>query len=1022
MGDEEKKIEIPEGIQPMFIQASSLEKYGMKTGESISDTVPFKEFNVVEILEECVNLGFMSDFHGFMKHIEAYQAANGGLDNPDLSMLVVRDAEEKYGDNFYLCITMEARNIELNKAKKEAAAIEAAIKAKEAEEAAKVAAEYARLNAVFVDEPMYAKPYTSVFAEPVSDHGVHHHPPSASVGTGGERPLMLCRVSRPRSSFGGRCPTFGSRDSNGDTKQVEFRPLKNPDFDVQLRVRDVGLQGLNTISTSTTTQTPWYRPVNKGSQFNGYDDECNIPLITKKFKPFKGENKNSKELLLKIESNSIGVGGSPEEEEEETKKAMQSLEKFLTNARGPMEEALQQNETVEIFGDAFSQVGGEASGVGQKGDNEFKELRSFNDIKFSKNMSLACIDWHPSRKAMLAVSPIRNLSFDDRNSRAGRPVLAHVLLWDFADLIHPQIMLEGPNEILCFRFNRNPDQHELIACGCINGQVVLFDTRSGMSKLTERDKSKSSRGSGGGGGSAGAAAARRRDVGGGVAVSSASTETITEMVAKIQPQEGEPHGIEPVAPSAVSTLEFSHRKSVFDLHWLAPDAQIDARGQLLHADHLDGKSYQFMTTSGDGQCLVWDIRFAAIAAGDYPHILKVRQGPDKKKNIEGEQPPWHPLFRMELKRPGGAGDLLPCRLALLCQGHGVGSNGACLVLPGSDEETNDVGAEKKADRRSMFLFSTDGGELAFADWRPSASGNKLTSAKSTKENDDDNNGSESPNYVSWVAQDHVRPAVSLEPSTFFPTLLLSVSDRFFTLWTLGREHACFSSPASSIMLTCGRWSLTRPGVLYIGRQDGCVDIWDLTDSSHKPSATVTVSSTRVTSMEFCSDSAQSNAQLRANPQNSTATQGNQSNRRAELLACGDAGGNLHVLEMPRNLSRPSLHERSLMEAFIHREVKRVDYEHARHANNNDGDNVGDNDEMDDSSPPPPRPPAPSNGDDASESDPIALALAAEEAAYKALEDKFIAELGLTENELPEHWKKAREEVDEPPPPPDDVSQ
>ena len=58
-----------------------------------------------------------------------------------------------------------------------------------------------------------------------------------------------------------------------------------------------------------------------------------------------------------------------------------------------MEEALQQNETVEKFADAFARVGDEDSAVGQKGDNDLKELRTFNDIN---------IEEHVARKHRLA--------------------------------------------------------------------------------------------------------------------------------------------------------------------------------------------------------------------------------------------------------------------------------------------------------------------------------------------------------------------------------------------------------------------------------------------------------------------------------------------------------------------------------------------------------------------------------------------------------------------------------------------
>lgn len=57
-------------------------------------------------------------------------------------------------------------------------------------------------------------------------------------------------------------------------------------------------------------------------------------------------------------------------------------------------------------------------------------------------MSLAAIDWHPSRRRTVAVSPLRNLSVDERTACSGTPFAARVLLWDFGDLIKPLLMLE----------------------------------------------------------------------------------------------------------------------------------------------------------------------------------------------------------------------------------------------------------------------------------------------------------------------------------------------------------------------------------------------------------------------------------------------------------------------------------------------------------------------------------------------------------------------------------------------------
>merc|ERR1711871_1584535 len=74
-----------------------------------------------------------------------------------------------------------------------------------------------------------------------------------------------------------------------------------------------------------------------------------------------------------------------------------------------------------------------------------------------------------------------------------------------------------------------------------------------------------------------------------------------------------------------------------------------------------------------------------------------------------------------------------------------------------------------------------------------------------------------------------------------------------------------------------------------------IEIWDLTDQSHKPSMSAPVASAAVTSMEFAKVGARS------------------------MLAAGDAGGNLHILDMPRSMRRRGANEESIMQAFFERE-------------------------------------------------------------------------------------------------------
>ena len=48
-----------------------------------------------------------------------------------------------------------------------------------------------------------------------------------------------------------------------------------------------------------------------------------------------------------------------------------------------------------------------------------------------------------------------------------------VLVWSFADLIHPEYVLESPVEVGTFALN--PGQPNMVAGGCITGQVMLWD-------------------------------------------------------------------------------------------------------------------------------------------------------------------------------------------------------------------------------------------------------------------------------------------------------------------------------------------------------------------------------------------------------------------------------------------------------------------------------------------------------------------------------------------------------------------
>merc|ERR1712139_59850 len=150
-----------------------------------------------------------------------------------------------------------------------------------------------------------------------------------------------------------------------------------------------------------------------------------------------------------------------------------------------------------------------------------------------------------------------------------------------------------------------------------------------------------------------------------------------------------------------------------------------------------------------------------------------------------------------------------------------------------------------------------------------------------------------------------RPMLSLERSPFFKDIMLSVTDCAFYLWKDGVSDHIFQSSYmsnASTYFTCGRWSPTRPSVVFLGLISGGIDIWDFSDQSHKASLSDTGASVGISSMVF----------LKHGDIN-----------KDQMLAVGDVNGHVHVHLIPKNLVRQQGKELELMEKFLDREVKRV---------------------------------------------------------------------------------------------------
>jgi len=439
--------------------------------------------------------------------------------------------------------------------------------------------------------------------------------------------------------------------------------------------------------------------------------------------------------------------------------------------------------------------------------------------------------------------------------------------------------MQSQYEIFTFRFNRT--QPSICVGGCITGQVILWETRP--------------------------------------TIEEALLKLSRNIIQLTDPDnEDDEPSFTPLLPKVISSVDHSHRKSVADLFWLSPTTQINYRGQLVGEEHLDGKSHQFITVSGDGYIMIWDIRYEKIFNDELRHIGRSKHVPMEKSfniNKETNKPLWAPIFKTHLKRLEGVGELSCCRI---CPTAGLYNTTSKALV--HKNITNNFGGNNK----TQFLIATEEGDIVVTD----LASNNSNSGSGLKDDLEVEEEESEVSCIKWICQDNSRPSVGLQESPFFPHIVLSVSDWNFHLWKLGEERPVFTSPVSDSYLTFGVWSVSRPAVLYISCADGQILVWDFTDTSFGYSLALKATTARITSMDFLQSA---------------------NNHRYQLLAVGDELGILHIFEIPRNLTKTSNKEMDIMTKFLDRELGRVDLfadypinENGEEENDDDNNNDPDN--------------------------------------------------------------------------------
>lgn len=251
--------------------------------------------------------------------------------------------------------------------------------------------------------------------------------------------------------------------------------------------------------------------------------------------------------------------------------------------------------------------------------------------------------------------------------------------------------------------------------------------------------------------------------------------------------------------------------------------------------------HQCASVSTDGQLLWWDTR-----------------------NLEA------PIDSMELPQNGAGDGAAKAK---------DGDDDKNLRLGGSSLEYNTEAGPTK------YLVGTEQGIPLSINLRQRKSNNGITVLESQSSS---NNGQ------------HHGAVRSIQRNPMHTKFFLTVGDWTAKIWSEDIKSPIVTTRYHEAYATSGCWSPTRPGVFYITRLDGAVDIWDLYQSHGE-----------VTYSHKVSDVALSAVSVQGNTQSG-----------GKLVAVGDANGTVSLLEVCNSLSKLQPDEKASLGSMFDREARR----------------------------------------------------------------------------------------------------
>ncbi|XP_071292466.1 dynein axonemal intermediate chain 3 isoform X1 [Agelaius tricolor] len=644
------------------------------------------------------------------------------------------------------------------------------------------------------------------------------------------------KISRVRRQFGAPIAFTDKNAADDKESYAECTAYEDNTFSIKMLERDVGVQMVPKLREAST-QTKWTYPKNASTQYY------------------------PRELSNEAKAESL---------------SSETLKKFLTAVHLRVEIALQQNEIMNVFFDDWKALA-EDQEEG-KADVYFKEYQSFTDVQYLKNRTISCVRWHPTIYGIIALSAREQPSYEEQVNLSNKSLLQSViLLWSMFDPLCLQLVLKAPEDICCFQFS--PSNPNLIAGGCVDGQIVLWDISKHEEKLESTKPVVDE------------------------VTESSEGEPRAAVVTEPSPKQVQHSSTEPplVRNCAASSTPYCHTKPATDVQWLPCNVEENQKGGT--SEKKDEKKLQLVTCSPDCSILFWDIpsmeRREEFLSAKIKEERRSQMPPGDPDTDEDLDLSWKPLIKINLRERDNDTEYGPTRISLRKLQYRYKPPGrvrprSTLRGPIKESTYTEMSASSSKNLELLENISTDffvgneDGEVVYSEW---------------KKKIDTNTAKPVSQKHSQKYSLHTETINTLQKSPFFKDIFLSIGGQKFAIWKEGVTNGpILQSSCSAGRYTAGQWSLTRPGVFFIGRDNGNIDIWDLLKKTHEPSHFQNISKSIITFISPSSASAEQH-----------------------FLAVSDNLGVLHILEICQTLCHPPSNEHAKVLDYFEREVKYLKY-------------------------------------------------------------------------------------------------